>query len=57
MGTCYIWKGSIDEENTGIQEFWQSDQNSLRYRQNTGTAQNKFIVKMTDPYPLYKCAV
>ena len=47
----------IEEENTGIQEFWQSDQNSLRYRQNTGIDQNTAIVKMTDPYPLYKCAV
>ena len=40
----------IEEENTGIQEFWQSDQNSLRYRQNTGIDQNTAIVKMTDPY-------
>ena len=29
----------------------------MRYRQNTGRGQNKAIVKMTDPYPLYKCAV
>ena len=43
----------IGEENTGIKEFLEYIQNSLRYKQNTVWAQNKPIVKMTDPYPLY----
>jgi hypothetical protein len=44
---------AIYMESTGIQEFWKSDQNSLRYKQNKKwlTLTHGCKVKMTDPYP------